>query len=57
MSAALAIGIEPGESPAQRVARWTASYRPNPGLPRRIHRAGRAAPRGLARLLERLGGA
>ncbi|GJD34419.1 circularly permuted type 2 ATP-grasp protein [Methylobacterium aerolatum] len=56
MSATLAIGVEPGESPAQRVARWTAPYRPAPGLPDEyLGPDGR--PRAVwQRLLERLGG-
>ncbi len=33
MSAALAIGIDPGEATGQRIARWTAHYRTSPGLP------------------------
>jgi uncharacterized circularly permuted ATP-grasp superfamily protein/uncharacterized alpha-E superfamily protein len=56
MSAALAIGIEPGESSGQRVARWTASYRPTPGLPdESVGPDGRPRAGWLA-LLERLGG-
>lgn len=56
MSAALAIGIEPGESPAQRVARWTARYRPVPGRPDEyLGPDGRPRAAWLA-LLERLGG-
>ncbi len=56
MSAALAIGIEPGESPAQRVARWTGRYRPVPGRPDEyLGPDGRPRAAWLA-LLERLGG-
>ncbi len=56
MSAALAIGIDPGEATGQRIARWTAHYRTSPGLPDEyLGPDGR--PREVwRRLLERLGG-
>ncbi|WP_370875380.1 circularly permuted type 2 ATP-grasp protein [Methylobacterium amylolyticum] len=55
MRAALAADPEPGEGPRERVARWTAGYRPPPGRPDEF-RGPDGAPRGAwPRLLDRLG--
>ena len=56
MSATLAVGFEAGESPAQRVARWTAAYRADPGLPDEFVGPD-GQPRAVwRRLLDKLGG-